>query len=520
MILEKIKDIEIIYDESKKDIVKDFREVLKHNYDLFIMNLDGYKEGLRKISFVYKKEYEESDDILYIDDYKFYIDTVMSYYSNERLINNFERVDLSRLYLEYLNRQNNISENNYVGTYHVRLNDEEFYDYFEDVIGYHYYKENGTKDDFMNYVKYRKNYDAIIDFVINKTRYNLVNYLLDYYTRVFSYDEIFIKNIPNINKLLKKELSFYLSSLSKKATSKEVENISKEEFDKLFYEFLKYINAPKEWEKAYNYLKQNNLIIFEDKKGESNNSCCFMEDGKLKILVSDDQTLNTFISFVHEFIHYISYFKNSDLSKLALQEFPSIFFEKIAAKFLVNKGYNEEYINYITYRRVRWNVLTSMPLSKIFDELSSYITNGEVVREEKINEHLEKARKVMEWRENNPISKAILHAFKADNITLDKEKAKLITDTYYDDLILQITKYGFLIINGFQYIIGTHLRDKILDSMNLDDVIPMMIVVSCNLKNYEIEGIQKLFNINIFDDEKEQEKENELSNETSKKYRK
>ena len=172
----------------------------------------------------------------------------------------------------------------------------------------------------------------------------------------------------------------------------DLENVDID-IDKLFFEFLDYINAPSEWRDYYNGLLEKRMLTFEivkdkhagtkkqDEEGEQRtNTICenfkpIIKNGKLQvedisnIKIQAANMADAFIVLVHEFIHYVNWKKLLDKvnehlllfvprngvlgedeykhvidvvnmfgsQRSQLFEFPSIFFEKVSAYFLVCK---------------------------------------------------------------------------------------------------------------------------------------------------------------------------------------
>ena len=92
-------------------------------------------------------------------------------------------------------------------------------------------------------------------------------------------------------------------------------------------------------------MRKNNLISFEYSKEIENGECYFDgTDNNWKIKLISDGTIRTFVTFAHEFMHYVS-LSQSDNINFSLLEFPSIYYENIASEFLKNNGYEEGIID-------------------------------------------------------------------------------------------------------------------------------------------------------------------------------
>ena len=172
----------------------------------------------------------------------------------------------------------------------------------------------------------------------------------------------------------------------------DLENVDID-IDKLFFEFLDYINAPSEWRDYYDGLLEKRALTIEivkdehagtkkqDEEGEQRantthvNLIPIIKNGKLQvedisnIKIQKANKADAFIILVHEFIHYVNWNKLLDKvnehlllfvprngvlgedeykhvndvvnmfhsQRFKLLEFPSIFFEKVSAYFLACK---------------------------------------------------------------------------------------------------------------------------------------------------------------------------------------
>ena len=282
-------------------------------------------------------------------------------------------------------------------------------------------------------------------------------------------------------------------------SNKDYPKISEKEFDTLFYEFLGYINAPVEWINIYNKLKEKGLIIIE-KGNKPDNSMCFLDnDGITKILIGNGDNLRGFCNFVHEFIHYVAR-QNGCLSieKIAISEFPSIFFEKISAEFLEEKGYSSEIVNQIINDRDSNNYSLITSMQTLFSDLIRYINYGEINKNDKISFYKKQIESINRVRKE--LLKIITNAgekikdpstFKEIKVDIEK-----VVDEDCDSMIDSFIKEGLLVINGYQYLLDSYLVEQILNKRNNDNtIVEKMINVTNNLGKISIKDILSLFGI-------------------------
>lgn len=494
MSIVKIKDIEIHYDDVKNKNIDYIKSVIDKNYNLFLPLLNGEKV----ISLVSEKE----EGAVYISDFdKTFHEMVSQSFDNENINSLLENPDMpSLLYLETLVRKNT---NNSMPLLQPNsdVSDEMLYS----LIARIYFAKTGTFDDFVNYLKERKETDKILNWLQTEARFDTYNFLLKYTIDLLTISGFdFLENISGITRLL---LDQSLNNLLKQSQKIELSKISTQKLDNLFDEFLIYINAPKDWKEAYEDLKSGKKISFEQME-DSNQSMCYSdEDGILRILISTDGTIKCFCSFVHEFAHYISMKGQGSipLEQHSISEFPSIFFEKKAAQFLVDKGYEQDIVDQVVRDRNGNNIEVYRQIFPLFTDLSRFIKYGPITREEKVIFWENNFRAVQETKEN------IVKIIEAQGDTVDPsflEPPKIdipkTIDKDCDTLTNSLIQDGLLLVDGYQYLLGTYLAEEVLKSSNDDTTItPRMINVANNLCSMNLKDVLKEFNIQgITDDSK------------------
>lgn len=330
-------------------------------------------------------------------------------------------------------------------------------------------------------------YDKMINQLKNDYRIDIYNYILQSFVNELEKDDISTFDYLELAiQKIKREYNYYMEKLKLKDDKlNNLKELSPEEFDKLFIEFLNYINAPQEWIELYYHLRKNNLIIFEyNRKMDTGN--CYREtiDSDWKIRIISDGTIRTFISFVHEFIHYISIRHNKKI-RVSIREFPSIYYEIVASDFLKNKGYEEE----------------------ILDETlnSRFLTNYKL-----LIEHLKQLQDIIDFKKNGPTSlEKQVELFKKNHVldddlevrdiilkALERDTIEIICNII-DEEIEKFTISSTLIINGYQHLIGNLLAYSVLDKDDRETSNKLMNDVINQLGNHSIDSIIKLFGINL-----------------------
>jgi hypothetical protein len=355
------------------------------------------------------------------------------------------------------------------------------------VIAYKYYEENGDYDSFIEYLKYRKDTDKIREWLKENCRFDTYNYVIDGLNNYLEEKGFCLVSSALIDDLVSRMSNRFPIELPK------VDII---EIDDLFNEFLNYIKAPESWREIYNELKDNKLIIYKKDNG-INCSMCYKDeiDGQNKLVISDSENIVTLASLVHEFIHYINF--ESSVDNFALSEFPSIFFEKVLAKFLQDKGYDRETIDEIFYYRNKNNVEIISSLYVLFSDIFYYKDNGYISRESKeefwrslISDLKEKEKIITEYHKEKNLPMPELKKLPKD------EDISKIVDEDCDNLILLFIQNNISIIDGYQYLLGSFLANKI-DLSKKDEVIRKMIFISKNLSKFSTKDIIEIFDINL-----------------------
>lgn len=351
-------------------------------------------------------------------------------------------------------------------------------------------------DELSNFLKYRNDKELIFEWLKQTQRFNTYNYLLEIASNYLKeYDFYFFDNLDEIfSKMNEKNFDYVISS---KNSNYKLQKLSLEDFENIFFGSLDKIKAPKEWKEIYIDLKNNNRIIFEESKDGKDNSKCFIDnDGIRKIKVTTDGTVNDFISFVHEFIHYISLQK--DMPPFSLLEFSSIYYERVAAIHLINIGFDENIIKSVIENRNKNNFGKYYDLFGILLDMCRYNKKGNIIREDKI-ELLKKATEAT----NECVENLINIFLEAGNPT-DELQSLIIKDCDFgkkvddecDYYIMEFIKNGLLVLDGYQYLTDSYLADSVLEKEDDDDTIfDKMVFITENLSDFNIETISKYLGI-------------------------
>lgn len=494
----KINEIKIRYDDNQKSQISYIANIIKNNYGLFLFFL-GKKNTLSLIP-------SNEEKCIYISDFNttFY-NIVNNFFNSEEYA---KLLNVHSLYANHLIRKTRINNITRIKA-NTNVTDEILYS----SIAYLYFTKTSNFNNFVEYLKEKKDIEKIIIWFENETRFETYNYLLKFTINCLTkYDFEFIDNIDDINNIInmvitKSPISSILLPNEKKIT---LPSITVQEIDKLFYEFLLYINAPEEWIKTYNELKSNGKIIFEETDDDTNNSKCYYDKFELKILISFNRTIKSFHSLVHEFTHYISLKNETNKTKISIVEFPSIFFEKVSEEFLKNKGYTKEIVDEVKKDRKK-NILYAYEyLYPLFIDIITFIKEGPISKSTKVKSFKKDLQ--ADIKINEKLSKS---TYDIDNNylnILDFDISEVI-DNECDQLIARFYQGSLPAFDGYQYLLGTYLADEVLKKTAYDNtIISKMINVTNSLSCMTLKTILNEFNIN--------NSFNEFSKHKNAKYRK
>ncbi len=277
--------IYIIYSKNDTKNINEIKETIKNNYDLIL----DYLDNKRVI------------DLTKIDFNNFFNEVIDSTFKNKGLVEIYTKKE----FIPYLNVEYIIRKNSYYSDITLELKSILSDEFILDLLAYKYYEENGTYEEFKNFIKTKDNIEVINNWLKNNYRWETYNYLVEQIT-----NQVYKNN--DLDHLIQDWFNRHkeINNIDYNENENENENIN--DFDSLFKGFLQYINAPREWMYIYNNLIEKNYIIDkEGNKTELLSRCYFDEDeDEFKIEIYNRNTIQGFFVFIHEFIHYITKYKN------------------------------------------------------------------------------------------------------------------------------------------------------------------------------------------------------------------
>lgn len=476
-----IEGIEIIYNENQKQELEKIIQIIKLNKQFF-SDWQNNTLDFRNKTF---KDFDATFDL-----------RLKGILNNSEIQNALTAPDLlPAIYTQYLIKSLP-SDSGINVLFEDNMSDDVLYF----LLACKYYNCETQFDELASSLKYHEDEEVLIGWLKEYQRIETYNYLLKTLSETLKeYDLSFYHHIGELGIIFTGEvLNFAISSQQ----SHNLENMSLDEVDATFIQFLDQIKAPIEWKQEYLKLKENKDIIYEDCVNDNDTSESFIgADGKRKIKVINHNTVESFISLVHEFIHHITFMSTQKSIPFSLLEFPSIYFEKIASIYLINRGYKEENVNVIANKRNQNNLDIYSSIFEIMLDIIKYNKNGQVSIEEKIesvkttDESFQKTKnKIRELLKLAGVKDEKLEYLKPQVINYEE-----IVKKQCDDNILRFAKDGMLILRGYQYLIANFLAKRLLEKSEID-IVSKMIYITENLADFTIDTLVESLGIeDVFD---------------------
>ena len=470
--------VEVVYDE--KNVNYEHLKVIENNHRRF---LEAYEDKYY-LSFV-----PTSDPrAVYCGDFdNFFRDFIRSRF-NEEVLNSKYDISLSALFYEY---EKSIHE--FVPVPYGKSQEME-YDTIKDLIAYKYYQENGTYEDFIDHLKYHKDFVRPILWIQHKEMYGMLDTILGLVSKRFTemgfgepieiMDEDFLKEI----------LKQYNVCNSKKID--DLPEVEEEDIYKLFDEFLDYIDAPDEWKQMYSNLKESGNLSPYSYSCLVNRAGCYREDedSPLKIALGYDETINTFFTLVHEFAHYVSLSRGEE--NKVLGEFPSILAERLAIDFVKSKGFSDEAANSVIYKRLFDNINIVEDLYPILLDIYHHNIDGVVTRESKYSYFKPEFIKLHLLQEDmiDECVREGLPARKKKPFPTEKELNRMIDDNGLET-IRQFFQFNYKMTDGMKYIVASILVNQAVAKNDSSFNLKRLFEVVDHLSEYDVDRIKREFNL-------------------------
>lgn len=358
------------------------------------------------------------------------------------------------------------------------------------VVASKYYQETATTEDFADYLlnPSSEEQEKILFWLNNRNRFNLLNMLLhDQYQLLIKFDD----EEKVSDTLLQNRLDDIISVLEKdflRTPIRETEDkysfppLSKEELNEFCTEFFQEIDPTGKWLEYYKRYHQDQIVYCEKSEEATIDWCNFVDkDDNYLIVAPLTGTITDFRDLVHEIGHIVSLeqLQDDDSIPPSLLEFPAIFMEFQAIKFLRKKGYSQEVLDNLYIERTTWtaaNCLETLPLLKL---LSRYLKNPPLTMEKEQEYSLSMIGDPEKYTDEEKELLQTAYPFE-ENLIFEK------TDEYNDLLIM----HPDLIYRSYPYTIGKYLAVKTMNQAQLDpETLPRVLDIIANLKNENPEEV-------------------------------
>lgn len=332
------------------------------------------------------------------------------------------------------------------------------------------------------------NRDILYEWLKENTRYQLLNELMKLtINRLIKKEskeeapgediDYFISN--NLKVLIEVMLEQLKNSMFAIETTQVTEtSLSKENYEKLIEEFLIEVDPSLEWLMIYQEMKKNHRIFNLENRNESKRlelseqlKIENLDYGYQALLISGNPYLITenrgvlkdFVSTIHEFSHYVTFYKKNYINKRLSQvisEYPSIFYEMYALSFLKRKGYKEEELISIRNFRNQDTMSTTSYNHVVFRYIEMFLDHHEVKEELDVQD---KNKTVLVMKElPEEVQRIVLNNL--PNI-LDAKKS---AHEACDDCIEFLLKYPSQFFNSYSYSLGNYLALHSLEMVTKD----------------------------------------------------
>lgn len=453
----------IEYNEQTEQLAIELKEILERNQMLFQMFLAFHK----KISFLDSEE-DDTLAINSIEEFKELLSSVIPAYLDilKKQVYEERKEDIEPAFLKMMLLNKVSSKDNQ----EIINNINAIYT----IVGLNYYD---NPQELLNFIfnPTEEEKQKIFEWYNKKHRYDLMNMLLeDEYQNILELEDI--ENDSYLRTHLEELLELSEMDLSERFKVAEEEihlpTLTTDELDKLCIEFFIQIDPSLKWLKIYNELKQNNNILYGE---EFIDPCskwgCVETTDNVYIYAPLSGDISDFMYLIHEFVHCITLLnkQKGECIPSSLQEFPSIFFERLATLFLRNKGYSDLDVTNLEEQRINATLGNKSDISPSLRYLIDYLTKGPITFERE-KEKMDRIREAIP----DDLPEEMQELLNTLMATEDHENVHTKIDT--ENLFL--VEHPDCIFSEYPYVLGSHLADQTLERLEEE---PMLIYTILSL---------------------------------------
>lgn len=285
------------------------------------------------------------------------------------------------------------------------------------------------------------------------------------------------------------ERDFQLAPLAEQEITYNFPSLSQEQLHQMCQEFFIKIDPTGKWLEKYERYHQE-VIVYGEKDPSTTIDWCNFKDGEDYIIIAPlNHTISDFRDLVHEISHIVSLEQLSEGETISpsLLEFPAIFMELQAIKFLRQKGYPQELLDALYIERNTWTAYNTLTIAPILRTLSRYLQNGPLTLKGEQDYSLSLVEDLEKLTEED---KELFNHY----VPFEETRIMELCDEKNDLLIM----HPDAVLRQYPYTIGKFLAVKSMDKeLEEPQTLSTILAVIENLKNETPEGVIKKLQLDV-----------------------
>lgn len=365
------------------------------------------------------------------------------------------------------------------------------------VLAAKYYDEKDEPEKLIEYIMNPDNEkkQELLLWLNDTHRFDLLNMLLNEQYQILIKldgeeevrDSLLNNHLDAIIEIIERD--FQLAPLAEQEITYTYPSLSQEELHKMCQEFFKKIDPTGNWLEKYERYHQE-VIVYGEKDPATTIDWCNFKDGNDYIIIAPlNHTISDFRDLVHEISHIVSLEQLTEGETISpsLLEFPAIFMELQAIKFLRQKGYPQELLDALYIERNTWTAYNTITIAPILRTLSRYLKNGPISLKGEQEYSLSLVDDIEQLTEED---RNLLNYY----FPFQETRIMELCDEKNDFLIM----HPDAVLRQYPYTIGKFLAVKSMDK-ELEEPQTLSTVLSIieNLKNETPEGVIEKLKLNV-----------------------
>ena len=336
----------------------------------------------------------------------------------------------------------------------------------------------------------------LFNYLNDKSRFSLLNVLLQEQYKILikldeeseTKDNLLYSHLDEIIEILEQDL--IETPILEQISSYQFPSLSKESLHNLCLEFFQSLDPSGKYKKIYQRLHDNQIVYIEKDEQNKIDWCNYRDEENGYIIIAPlNEKITDFRDLVHEVTHLLSLeqLDENEIISPSLLEFPSIFMELQAIKFLRKKGYPQEVLDSLYVERNVWTAENILTISPILRTLSRYLKQGQITAATEQEYALTTIGDTSNLTEEE---KELLNQY----IPYELERILDVCDQKNDFLIM----HPNAILRQYPYAIGKYLAVKTMDKeLENPNIVQEVLIIIENLKNETPEGVLKKLDLDV-----------------------